>query len=73
MDGLEFKGNQLIRSHRFPAFHPRKYGFSLLSCRHVEITGNSISDELLGKTILLEGTKSEDLQLGDDQDLDIIY
>jgi hypothetical protein len=73
VDGLEFKGNQLIRSHRFPAFHPRKYGFSLLSCRNVEITGNSISEELLGKTILLEGTKSEDLQLGDDQDLEIIY
>lgn len=30
VDGLEFKGNQLIRSQRFPPFHPRKYGFSLL-------------------------------------------
>jgi len=73
VDGLEFKGNQLIRSHRFPSFHPRKYGFSLLSCRNVEITGNSISRELLGKTILLEGMQEEDLQLGSDQDLQIIF
>jgi hypothetical protein len=73
VDGLEFKGNQLIRSHRFPPFHPRKYGFSLLSCRNLEIRANSISDELLGKTILLEGTQEVDLKLGSDQDLDIIY
>ena len=71
VDGLEFKGNQLIRSHRFQPFHPRKYGFSLLSCRNVKIAGNSLSDELLGKTILLEGMPVGDLQLGSEQDLDL--
>jgi hypothetical protein len=73
VDGLEFKGNSLIRSHRFPSFHPRKYGFSLLSCRNVEISGNSIAEEILGKTILMEGMQSKDLELGEDQDLEIIY
>ncbi len=73
VDGLEFAGNNLIRSHRFTPFHPRKYGFSLLSCRNVEITGNSISQEILGKTIFLEGTSVKDLRLGNDQDLELIY
>ncbi|MCK4991746.1 MAG: right-handed parallel beta-helix repeat-containing protein, partial [Bacteroidales bacterium] len=72
VDGLEFKGNTLTRSHRFPPFHPRKYGFSLLSCRNVEISGNSISDEVLGKNILLEGMQAKDLQLGSEQNLELI-
>ena len=73
VDGLEFAGNNLIRSHRFTPFHPRKYGFSLLSCRNVQISGNSISEEILGKTIFLEGMTVKDLQLGGEQDLELIY
>ncbi len=72
VDGLEFKGNRLIRSHRFAPFHPRKYGFSLLSCRNVEISGNYISEEFLGKSILLEGMQEKDLQLGNEQNLQLI-
>jgi hypothetical protein len=72
VDGLEFSGNQLIRSKRFSPFHPRKYGFSLVSCRKVEIWGNSIADDILGKTILLEGTEPGDLKLGNDQYLELI-
>jgi len=70
VDELEFKGNKLIRSKDFTPFHPRKYGFSLLSCRNVEITGNSIADDILGKNIILEGMKTSDLKLGKDQGLE---
>jgi hypothetical protein len=72
VDGLEFSRNQLIRSKRLPPFHPRKYGFSLISCRKVDIWGNSIAGEILGKNILLEGTEAKDLKLGSDQDLELI-
>jgi hypothetical protein len=72
VDGLEFKANRLIRSHRFSPFHPRKVGFSLLSCRNVEISGNSIDEEVLGRNILLEGTEPEELRLASDQDLELI-
>jgi hypothetical protein len=70
--GLAFKGNRLIRSHRFPPFHPRKYGISLLSCRNVEISGNAIDDEILGKSIFLDGTETGELQLGSDQHLELV-
>jgi len=73
VDGLVFSGNQLIRSQRFPSFHPRKYGFSLLSCRNVEISGNSIAEDILGKNILLEGMELKDLHLGAEQDLNLSY
>jgi len=71
VDGLKFNGNRLIRSHRFPSFHPRKHSFSLLSCRNVEITGNTVSEEVLGQNILLEGTPRGELHLGEDQGLSI--
>lgn len=71
VDGLEFKDNRMIRSHRFTPFHPRKYGFSLLSCSNVEISGNSISEEVLGKNILMEDMQTQELVLGSDQDLEI--
>lgn len=71
VDGLKFNGNSLTRSHRFQPFHPRKYTFSFLSCRNVEIAGNSISEEVLGKNILLEGMAEKDLDLGNNQGLTI--
>lgn len=71
VDGLLFKGNMLSRSHRFPAFHPRKYTFSFQSCLNVEISGNLISEEVLGRNILLEGMVASDLVLEADQDLSL--
>ncbi len=72
VDGLVFRGNQLTRSKRFPPFHPRKFGFSLISCKNVEISGNTISDEILGKTVLLEGMQAKDLLLSSEQGLKLI-
>jgi len=71
VDGLSFTGNRLIRSHSYPPFHPRKYNFSLISCSQVEISGNDISKEILGKNILLEGMSVKDLKLASDQGLTI--
>jgi polygalacturonase len=73
VDGLAFKGNKLLRSFRFPPFHPRKYGFTLLSCKNVTIAGNTFSSEILGKTVLLESTPDSELSLGDDQPLDLVF
>ena len=40
--------------------------------RNIEIGGNSIDREVLGKSILLENTATRDLHLGIDQDLELI-
>lgn len=72
VDGLEFKENRLERSYDFQAFHPRKYGFSLLSCRNVEISGNYIGEKILGKNILLEGMDPGELVLGKGQGLELV-
>jgi hypothetical protein len=71
VDGLEFKGNRLIRSHRFPPFHSRKYTFSFISCLKVNVSDNSISEEVLGRNILLEGMSKQELELGMDQELTV--
>ena len=69
VDGLRFTGNQLKRSYRFQAFHPRKYTFSFLSCRNVEIWDNILSEEVLGKNIYLEGMEATEIVVGSDQGL----
>jgi hypothetical protein len=69
VDGLTFKGNRLTRSHRFPPFHPRKYTFSFISCLNVDISGNYISEEVLGRNISFTGMRMEDFFVEDDQGL----
>jgi hypothetical protein len=69
VDGLRFTGNQLRRSYRFQAFHPRKYTFSFLSCRNVELRDNVLSEEVLGKNIHLEGMELTDIVVASDQGL----
>ena len=71
VDSLEFTRNLLTRSYRFQPFHPRHYTFSFLSCSNVEVTDNTISDEVLGRNILLEGMEAEEILVGRDQDLTI--
>ena len=73
VDGLEFKGNQLKRSFRFTPFHPRKFGFTLQSCKNISIADNTFSSELLGKTILMESTPDSELLLGENQPLELVF
>ncbi|WP_319503708.1 right-handed parallel beta-helix repeat-containing protein [uncultured Draconibacterium sp.] len=56
VNGLTFSGNTVTRSYDFAPFHNRLYTFSLEYCKHVEITDNNISDDLLGKNIYLKKT-----------------
>jgi hypothetical protein len=72
VDGLNFSGNTLSRSFRFEPFHPRKYGFTLQSCKNVSIVDNNFSTEVLGKTVLLESMSDSELVLGDNQPLDLV-
>jgi hypothetical protein len=69
VSGLGFNGSSLVRSHRFPPFHPRKYTFSFLSCQNVELSDNILSEEVLGKNIYLEGMELTDIVVGSDQGL----
>ena len=63
VDGLTFNSNTLIRSHDFTPFHRRKYTISLEHCENVEIKGNELKGDILGKNILLEGMKRKALKL----------
>ncbi|SHL91859.1 alpha-1,3-galactosidase-related protein [Flavobacterium saccharophilum] len=63
VDGLSFKNNTITRSFAFTPWHPGKYNFRIEACKNVEISGNKIGENVLGKNILLKGMKREELNL----------
>jgi polygalacturonase len=63
IDGLKFEGNKLIRNYDFKPFHKRKATFSLIGCRDVHIRNNFIDKNLLGKNVVLEFMKEEEVKL----------
>ena len=63
VDGLSFKNNTITRSFAYTPWHPGKYNFRIEACKNVEISGNKIGENVLGKNILLKGMKREELNL----------
>ena len=63
VDGLKFKNNTITRSYDFDSWHPSKYNFTLDACKNVEISGNKIGEDVLGKNILLKNMSIQELNL----------
>jgi hypothetical protein len=62
-DGLVFENNLIQHSNRFKPFHHRKFMITLEACKKVEIVGNKLDADVLGKNIQLVSTKPSDLKL----------
>ncbi|RED26396.1 hypothetical protein BD847_0314 [Flavobacterium cutihirudinis] len=63
VDGLSFKNNTIKRSFAFTPWYPEKYNFRIEACKNVEISGNKIGKDVLGKNILLKGMQPTELNL----------
>jgi len=63
VDNIEFSNNKLIRSHDFTPWHPRKYGLTFESCKHILIKDNTMEGDILGNTVKLINTSPEELEL----------
>ena len=53
VDGLRFINNSVTRSRDYKPWHSQKYNFLFDACKNVEISGNNIGHNVLGKNILL--------------------
>ncbi|GHT59575.1 alpha-1,3-galactosidase B [Spirochaetia bacterium] len=60
VEGIEFSGNRLIRSHEFKPWHPRKDGLTFEWCKKVTVKNNAAEDDVLGRTICLRNTPEEE-------------
>ncbi|RUA10267.1 MAG: alpha-1,3-galactosidase B [Flavobacteriia bacterium] len=65
VDGLKFINNTLTRSKKEKPWRNVKYNFFLDACKNVEISGNKIGNDVLGKNILLKDMRPEELHLND--------
>ena len=61
VDGLSFNNNTIKRSYDYEPWHSQKHNFLFDACRNVEISGNIIGDDVLGKNILLKRMSREEL------------
>ncbi len=68
-EGLVFSNNVLKRSTRFKPFHQRKFMFTLEACKKIEISGNKLEGDILGKNVKLISTLVTDLKMGKKQGL----
>ncbi len=63
VDGLSFRNNTITRSYEFEPWHFQEYNFLIDACKNVEISGNRIGDDVLGKNILLKRMSKEDIRV----------
>jgi hypothetical protein len=71
VDGITFENNTVKRSHRFEPYHRRKHTFTFEASKNISITGNTFSDDLLGKNILLKWTDKNEVVCNANQNLKI--
>jgi hypothetical protein len=65
--GLSFNNNTITRSTGFKPFHPRKFMITLQGCSKVEMAGNKLNGDVLGKNIKLISTKKKGIRFGKNQ------
>nr|WP_321486635.1 right-handed parallel beta-helix repeat-containing protein [uncultured Draconibacterium sp.] len=62
VDELSFTGNTVTRSYDFEPFHNPLYTFSIEYCKRINITGNNLSNDVLGNNIYLKKTPINQLK-----------
>lgn len=70
-EGLFFNNNIIKRSTRFQPFHERKHMITFEACKKVEVQGNKIEGDVLGKDIKLVQTLRKEVTLDKKQDIQI--
>ncbi len=63
VDGLSFKNNTITRSLDFEPWHFQKYNFQIDACKNVEIMGNTIGEQVLGKNIFLKRMSENNIKV----------
>lgn len=65
VDGITFTNNTITRSSNFKPYHQRQHNLTFEFCKNINVSENILSDDLLGKNILLNKTPILELHLGD--------
>jgi len=68
VDGISFNDNKLKYSNLHKPWHPRKNNLTFEACRKIEVKGNVVEKDVLGKNIKLLQTAPSELKLARGQD-----
>jgi hypothetical protein len=72
VDGLKFTNNSIKRSYEYTPWHPQIFNFYFDGCKNIEISGNTIGDDVLGKNVFLKNMRAKDYIIKNDE-LEIIF
>jgi hypothetical protein len=67
VEGLAFKDNTIKHNTQYRPWQGRKAMLTFEACKRVEVSGNKLADDVLGKNIALLKTKLSDLTLAPGQ------
>jgi len=67
VDGISFNNNKMKYSNLHKPWHPHKYNLTFEACRNIEVKGNVMDKDVLGKNIKLLQTKPSELKLSKGQ------
>ena len=71
VDGILFSNNKMTYSNLHKPWHPRKFNLTFEACRNIEVKGNVVEKDVLGKNIKLLQTKPSELKLAKGQGLTV--
>ena len=71
VNGISFDNNTITRSISFEPYHKRKFTFTFEGSKNISISGNTFSDDVLGKNIQLIWTDKSELNCSSEQNLNI--
>ena len=71
VNGISFTNNKLIKSNRFEPYHHRKFTFTFEGCKNAVVTGNTFSEDILGKNILLKWMPEKEITFSSEQNLKV--
>ena len=67
VDGLSFTGNTVIRNYLYQPWHPRKVMLTFEACLNVEVSRNTIGNDVLGRNIEAINMDANELYLEEGQ------
>jgi hypothetical protein len=66
VEGLRFVNNQVQRSYLYQPWHPNKHMLVLDACKQVQITGNTMGSDVLGRDLAWKRMPAGELNLQPD-------
>lgn len=72
VNGITFSNNTITRSLNFEPYHQRHHNLTFEFCKNITVEANTLSDDVLGKNILLNKTPKSEISIDNESSFEVI-